>query len=417
MTALRARRAGWLGALLSVAAVLGAVLWLALDRTPQVEARGAVSHEDVARTLALLRAQDPRWGPAGVLRVVTLGERDLDLLLNHAAHRLLRSRVDVRVQPGGLALAASSPLPAGLWLNLSLRIAESGGRPAIVRMRIGDLPLPSALAAPVARWLAGRHAQGAEIAAAFALVQRVSFQPGRLTVVYAWDPSAPRRMLASLVPPDEQARLRHYREHLVVQAQGLAAGTSAPLAPLLRALFDRARERSDGGADAAAENRAALLTLTLFASGRTVETVLPAARDWPRPPPLRLTLAGREDFALHFLISAAIAVDGTSPLSHAVGVYKEVTDARGGSGFSFDDIAADRAGTRFGELARRHPRELQERLAAGVDDAALMPPWSDLPEGLPEAEFRRRFGDVGAPAYQALLAEIDRRIAALPLLR
>jgi hypothetical protein len=36
---------------------------------------------------------------------------------------------------------------------------------------------------------------------------------------------------------------------------------------------------------------------------------------------------------------------------------------------------------------------------------------------MPEPEFVRRFGGVGAPAYNALLADIDRRIAALPLLR
>jgi hypothetical protein len=116
-----------------------------------------------------------------------------------------------------------------------------------------------------------------------------------------------------------------------------------------------------------------------------------------------------------------LAADTTSPLSRAVGIYKEVADSRGGSGFSFNDIAADRAGTRLGELALARPRELQARLAAtqpaGIEDAALMPPWHDLPEFLPEAEFLRRYGGVGAPPYNRLLAEIDRRITALPLLR
>jgi hypothetical protein len=45
-----------------------------------------------------------------------------------------------------------------------------------------------------------------------------------------------------------------------------------------------------------------------------------------------------------------------------------------------------------------------------------MPPWADLPEFLNTAEFQRRFGDVGAPAYERLVAEIDRRIAALSVL-
>ena len=46
-----------------------------------------------------------------------------------------------------------------------------------------------------------------------------------------------------------------------------------------------------------------------------------------------------------------------------------------------------------------------------------MPPWADLPEFLPESEFLRRYGGVGAPPYQALIAEIERRVGALPLLR
>ena len=37
----------------------------------------------------------------------------------------------------------------------------------------------------------------------------------------------------------------------------------------------------------------------------------------------------------------------------------------------------------------------------------------DLPEAMPEAEFKRRFGGVDAPAYNRI-AEIDGRIAALP---
>jgi hypothetical protein len=41
----------------------------------------------------------------------------------------------------------------------------------------------------------------------------------------------------------------------------------------------------------------------------------------------------------------------------------------------------------------------------------------DLPESMPEAEFKRRFGGVDAPAYNRMIAEIDGRIAALPAYR
>ena len=88
-------------------------------------------------------------------------------------------------------------------------------------------------------------------------------------------------------------------------------------------------------------------------------------------------------------------------------------DARGGSGFSFADLAADRAGTRFGELAVHRPTHLANILSGGVD--ALMPPIDGLPEHLMSDEFARRFGTVGSPAYQGVVAEIERRIAALAL--
>jgi hypothetical protein len=130
-----------------------------------------------------------------------------------------------------------------------------------------------------------------------------------------------------------------------------------------------------------------------------------------------VTLAGRDDFPRHLLISAALATEGTGPLSRAIGVYKEVIDSQSGSGFSFNDMAANRAGTRLGEWAVAQPQRLQAALARGVKEADLMPPWADLPEFLPEAEFRRRYGGVGAPAYETMLAEIDRRVEALPVFR
>ena len=133
-----------------------------------------------------------------------------------------------------------------------------------------------------------------------------------------------------------------------------------------------------------------------------------------------MTLNGRDDLAKHFIASAALAANAGGPFSDAAGLFKEIEDARSGSGFSFDDIAADRAGTRFGELAagsRESAMKLQRQVAAGVRDADILPPVSDLPEFMPEAEFKRRYGGIGAPAYKSTMDDIERRVAALPLYR
>jgi hypothetical protein len=160
--------------------------------------------------------------------------------------------------------------------------------------------------------------------------------------------------------------------------------------------------------------------LAAYASGKSLAAVVPAAADWPRPAARKLTLDGRVDFAQHFAISAALAAGAGGPFADAVGVYKEVDDSRRGSGFSFADIAADRAGTRFGEAATRSPAsaaKLQAAARAGLREQDIMVAARDLPESMSEAEFKRRFGGVDAPGYKRVLTEIDARIAALPVYR
>jgi hypothetical protein len=53
---------------------------------------------------------------------------------------------------------------------------------------------------------------------------------------------------------------------------------------------------------------------------------------------------------------------------------------------------------------------MQLRLAGGLSVDDLMPPGSDLPEGLDRKEFARRFGGVDQEQYNRLVADIDRRI-------
>ncbi|HRH88997.1 MAG TPA: histidine phosphatase family protein, partial [Rubrivivax sp.] len=234
----------------------------------------------------------------------------------------------------------------------------------------------------------------------------------------AWrDDAHTARLRAALVAPDDQQRLRVYNDHLATLTQALP-DTSTSLARLMSPLFALAAERSAAGGDPVAENRCALLVLAFFANHRPLGSLLPAAYDWPRPQPLVVTLRERQDFALHFTISALLAAEAGTPLADVVGLWKEVNDARhGGSGFSFNDLAADRAGTRLGEMAVQEPLRLQRRIAAGVVDSDLLPRVDDLPEHLREADFVARYGGVGGAGYNRLLAQIEARLDALPLLR
>ncbi len=407
--------AGGSFALLLAAAAL---LALAVDRTPAVAERGDVSLDEVAHALAVARRHDPRRSVPGRLTQITVNDRDIELLLNHAAHRLLGVRVAVALQPQQARLVASLPWrwgPLAGWLNLKAELQQAPGLPALAQWQLGSLPLPRALAWPLLEAAATRLGAVSNLALIPEVVQQVRFDEQTMAVDYVWQTDTSQRVLAALTPPDEQARLKAYNA-LLTELTARGPGWVVPMPALLGPMFDLARQRSLSN-DAAAENRAAVLTLAMYVTGRRLGSVVPAARAWPQPRRLQVQLDGRTDFPQHFLVSAFLAMEGTNPLTNAIGLAKEVADASGGSGFSFTDLAANRAGLRFGQLAAAQPALLQNRLAGGVDEAALLPPVADLPEFLAQAEFEAAFGAVGSPRYQRVLTDIEARLDSLPLYR
>jgi len=210
-------------------------------------------------------------------------------------------------------------------------------------------------------------------------------------------------------------RLRIYHLGIVDAVKQLPPTTS--FADLVRPVMRLAHART-GAANGAEETRAALIALALYANGWHPEMVVPEARDWPRAESRGLLLRGRSDLTQHFALSAVIAAAAGTPIADAAGLYKELSDARRGSGFSFSDLAADRAGATFGLAAAKSndsARRLLDRIKGGLTEDDFMPAITGLPDNLPEAEFTRRFGGIGGAGYNSLAAEIDKRVAALAL--
>lgn len=406
---------------LLVLALIGAVA-SALSDAPSVQPPPAWSPAHVARARQLLLRNDPRRLPSGVPRTLVLSEADLDLALNHLADRHRGARARLVLQPGEAEIAASLPVPAsplGGYLNLSLRLRDGEGLPTVEHLRLGRLPVPGWMVQPLVAWAVRQALTPEGLSATGDTIEQLRFGDRKLLVRYVWQDDLPQRLRAGLMSPQELARLRAHQEALAARDAALPQGRAAALDTLIGPAFAFAAQRSADG-DPVAENRAALLVLAFHANGRGLEVVAPAARDWPRPRVRPVTLAARTDLAKHFMVSAAIAAHAGAPLADAIGLYKELEDAQGGSGFSFDDLAADRAGTRLGERAVADAASalaLQQRLAAGVDGAALLPKVSDLPSGMAAGVFQQRYGGVGTPAYQRELDRIEARIEALPLYR
>lgn len=407
-----------LAALIALLLLLGAGLWLALQSQAQVQRTADVSVVDVARAMRLLRTIDPRRQGGEGLRQVNLSQRETELLLDQVSQRTVPAATRITLQPLRLRLQASVGLKgvlAGHWLNIDATLRQTTELPDIDQLRIGDLPVPGWAAEWALPWLLAQQIGADELRLAREVVQGLAFDADKLSVRYVWHAGTAGRLLGTLVPRADQDRLRTYVERLAALKLRSVAGGRIPLVQLMTPVFELAQQRTAAGGDAAQENRSAILALAFAPYPRQLVAVVPAARQWRLPPRWRITLQGRDDFPLHFMISAALAVEGGGPLADAIGVFKEVLDAGDGSGFSFNDVAADRTGSRFGQLALRAPQRVQQVLAQGITDAELMPDVSDLPEFLRAAEFNSRYGGIDAPAYRQQLADIDRRIRALSL--
>lgn len=401
-------------ALLLVAALVTAVM--AFEARPLLSEPAALTVADVQRAKDFLRRNDPRNGAPGQARLLDVGQAQVNQFLAHVALRRPHTLVELRLAPAQARLLASADSRFG-WLNVDAQLRETAALPEVASLRVGRLPVPAWLANIALRRVVDGLAQQSQGRVASEIVEHVGFGPGTLRLRYQWQADSLDRVLGSLWPAEEQQRIRAHADRLRQLSLTRKPGQAVPLLEMLEPLMALARERTAAGNPAAAENRAAILTLALHATGRSWAALMPAARNWPTAWQSQLTLQGREDFAMHWLVSAVLAIEGGGPLADAIGVDKELADARDGSGFSFNDIAADRAGARIGQLAAQRPDKLQTALQGLRAELDLMPDVADLPEFMREQDFVARYGGVGAPAYQQMLTDIDARIDALPLLK
>ena len=188
----------------------------------------------------------------------------------------------------------------------------------------------------------------------------------------------------------------------------------------VKTAFALAHDRSAKG-NPVTENQAAILAIGMLIGHPRIEEFLgPIMVDGEnkraRQALRNVVVYGRSDWARHFCLSAAIAILTNETISDAAGLLKEELDAgANGSGFSFSDLLADRAGTTFGIAATRDEvaaRAMQNRLAHGFRIEEIFPSADGLPEGISDAELQSRYGGVDGEGYRRLSQEIERRIAA-----
>ena len=405
----------WLaGTLLVLALLAGSLLLITIERQPLVDRSGTISPLSVAQARWLLQTNDPRRLHAGEARQTAIPAALIDEGVNFLATRFAHGRGALVLSESAAEFHLSWRLPtlaSEYFVNMSASIQEAAGEPRIAAARIGALPIPASLvefALASAINLAGYErewhlARQAIVGLRFEAAQK------HIIVSYVWEPALLDRARSLAMNPDDLARLRSAQEMLAAGLDHMAPGNPVALPIMLGPLLNI------NGSDQREQRRAAIFVLAAYLAEKNIASLIPEAASWPQPRPVMMTLFGRYDSAQHFAISAALAAWAGEPVADAIGLYKEMVDARHGSGFSFADLAADRAGTRFGQLINRGDTRLDALLQSSLSERDLMPSQDGLPEHLSEREFRRQFGNPASAAYQRLNDEIERRLDSMPL--
>lgn len=430
-------RRGWWSRLLFLpkVALLGGVLLLsvlglaalALQSEATVPEPAPITSAEKRHLVELFRGKDPRKIPDGESRTLRLDERELDRLVCWVAAVGARARTRVQLQEGGASLTAAVPVPrTRRWLNVhaSARAEIEGGRLSLTgpRLRIGRVVAPSLLLDALAPFLEAGVQGDRDLRRVLPAVDSLRLAPDGLTLTYR-RVDMPRGLLARLVWGDDRSAtlgdsFYAYVDPLLERLEASPSG-DARFGLALETAFGLARERSRPGS-AVEENRVALLALGVVLGHPRLARAAGESLDEERRGAARrvragTTLRGRNDWVRHFTASGALTVLSSVSPSDAAGLLKEELDADGGSGFSFADLLADRAGTTFADFATRDETAaaaLQARLGKGFRVEGFFPAADGLPEGIPDAELQARYGGVGGDLYRRYAGEIERRIAA-----
>lgn len=193
------------------------------------------------------------------------------------------------------------------------------------------------------------------------------------------------------------------------------------LVDVMRPLFSHARERVASGKSAIDESRAAFLALSIYMEDVDLVTMFGeegrgiASYAIDRD---NVQLARRRDLARHFAASAGLAVTVGPEEADRIGLSKEMDDMRKSSGFSFSDLAADRAGIKLAVAATAsepEARRIIHGLAALDHESAIMPSVLGLADGLNEKKFVNYYQQVGSDRFDRVIVAISEKINALSI--
>ncbi len=410
------------------------LLFATIDEKPLVSVRQPPGAKDAKKVKDLakraIKVLDQKGSPT-----LTLDQEDLNAavaFLDRGTDRLSGHALISDAELVGVISLRIPNTPFGNYVNLTFTILPSKQGVNFAKVKIGKLRIPGSVLLSSAVFMADRLFGDQLGSTALQSIEKLSFNAKKINVIFAAGDqlvvlkeclrSRVKDLHNSYAEIGDKEAIRFYYRVLVEMGVLNTDKKSVSLTRFMAPLFQIVEIRSQKE-DPVAENHAALFALSLYLGSHHFQKFTGEMHDSKKPLPKTRTrnvvLDGRQDLRLHFLVSAGLSLLSDSQLGFAVGEFKELLDAnRGGSGFSFVDLAADRAGLAFAKSAtqsRESARRFQRIMAETNSEATYFLSFQDLEEGIDAQQFQKKYGNIDSQHYAAIVKEIDRRLQTLPL--
>jgi len=424
--------------LFSFIVLMFALLFLALQPTPHIEAIHHINANSAAENKRTLQriVQTIKSKKQPVLLSVTQNEIDGLSALGHRAIPQLTSNIVLIEGQGLFRFSLELPLPNLIrFLNVDLTLNASQNGLDLDTAYIGSIPIPGNWLIALAEIASNTYINKEFGTSLLKMVSKIDISPSTLQI----NIQVPERLnnnnksaTESLFAIRDQLALfgsvndiRFYHQSLL---NFIAANNNKKsLATYITHVFSAAKKRSAlAGAQAAIENRAALTALVLYFGTDKFELFIGEVSHYStkeavqrRKLQMSVTLRNRVDIQKHFIYSIALQLFGNSNASDAIGELKEFLDSnKGGSGFSFADLMADRAGTRLAMISTQSNESAllaQHYLTQTNSESAIIPVLTKMPEGISQQTFKAHYQDVQSKKYAAMLNHIDKQLLQIPV--
>ncbi|MEO3879544.1 PHP domain-containing protein [Rheinheimera fenheensis] len=401
------------------------VLWWLLTSSGQISSSN-ISSKDVTTARKLLSSTLRQLSHADDRIELRFEQAQLDALMNVASYTLVPVQFSGVISNFGVAVRADWQVLAQRKVSAYCLLLPGNEGFAIDHCRLGKIPLPGVVANALLSAAVKTMLAAPADEQLLSLLQKGELANGKL---YFVDENASALKL-KLNPQLYQAR-NMARD--LLQSDSRFAPDIAVYLQQLRSLYQQhpderrlafySRELLLFAATRAAgdnpeyEYRQAMWALAVgFGNRHFVRYATDNVEPGQVPRLAKVTLLGRHDLALHFLYSAIFQQLGSAGISSQIGNLKEILDAdSGGSGFSFADLSADRAGILFAERLSRIDANRLAQFDSDEMEMAMMPAVHDLPEGLTEQQVIEQLGGYQGAGFKALEQEIAIRLDQLAL--